>query len=177
MKDLPWYHHIADVTVVCSTSTLIPQAPFTCNCGRLNPISKELYAGAGLMTSLPSPLLPSPRTVLMLPLRLNPSPSTMLSISTSSSWSRSGSILPIEVRTFDPIVLVGPGPLRGRVCPKLRRFLRCWVLVYGEPLMLSPAAPELLDLVVNAAIPVPSEWETVSAPLSRRSRICERWYQ
>jgi hypothetical protein len=31
---------------------------------------------------------------------------------------------------------------------------------------------EVLDFVVKAAMPVPSEWETVSEPRWRRSRIC-----
>jgi hypothetical protein len=51
---------------------------------------------------------------------------------------------------------------------------RC-VEINGEPLALPfPIAAELLDLVVNAAMPVPSEWETVWEPRSRRSRICGR---
>ena len=64
----------------------------------------------------------------------------------------------MDVRTFDPMVVVTP-PVRGCVWPKLRSaFERC-VGTNGEPWVTLWVAPELLDLVVNAPMPVPSEWE------------------
>jgi len=105
----PCPNHIDDV--VFSTSTLIPLTAVVCGCVKLNPISKELYAGAGLITSLPSPL-PSPTN----------SPQTSLPPKTQPKPNNTHIIhlqifLPIELRQDTPNRSKDVRPNRDR-CPR-----------------------------------------------------------